>query len=581
VDKANISRILEEMGTLLELQGANPFKARAFHNASRAVEGITEDLRTLSIENRLVEVKGIGKSIAQIIADLALKDRSDEYNELRKGVPEGVLQMLRITGLGPKKVKLLFEKKKITSVDELERAARAGKLAALDGFGAKTEKNILAGIDALRKRSDRVLFRDAIGPATALCAMLLKLPGVRRGAVAGSLRRRRETIGDIDIVLSAPDSARVAIMKAFVGHNLVHDIIAEGETKSSIHLDGGLQCDLRVVDDASYPFALNYFTGSKEHNVELRGRARPQGLSLNEYGFSKSDGTEARSGAKSVVKCKDEEEIYAALGLQFVPPELRENLGEIEAAQKKKLPRLVEEKDLRGTFHCHSTWSDGLHSIAQMAAAAKAQGWEYLGIADHSRVAAYAGGLSPAKVKDQLKEIEALNAKNGGIRIFAGTECDILPDGSLDWPEKILASFEYVVISIHSNFSMSEAAMTKRIIKALKNKYVTMLGHPTGRLLLSRDPYPVNMAEVLKAAADYGKAVEINAHPMRLDLDWRLGRAAVELGIPIAINPDAHAIDGLRDVSFGVGIARKGWLEARHIINTRPVAEVEKYFKRR
>ncbi len=577
MDKKSIVAILDEMGTLLELQGANPFKSRAFHNASRAVEGITDDIQALAASGKLTEVKGIGTSIAAIIADLAVKGKSKEYAELRKVFPDGVLEMLRIQGLGPKKVKILFEKEKIRSLDQLEKAAKAGRLAVLEGFGKKSEENILAGIQALRSRSDKHLFSGAQDSARAVYDVLMKQKGVIRGEIAGSLRRRKEVIGDIDIVLSARDADRKRLMDAFVAHPDVAAIVARGDTKSSVTLASGINCDLRIVDDGEFPFALNYFTGSKEHNVELRTRARKFGLSLNEYGFSHLGEEETRGKAKKVVRCDDEEGIYRALELAYIPPELRENRGEIEAAIEGTLPDLIREEDIRGTFHCHTTYSDGVNSLEQMAAGAKALGWEYLGIADHSKAAAYAGGLTKEKLAAQFREIDALNARGRGFRILKGTECDILPDGSLDWSDAVLASFDYVVVSIHSNFRMSEPEMTKRITKALKNKHVTMLGHPTGRLLLSRDPYPVNMADVIKAAAEYGKIIEINAHPTRLDLDWRLCARAKELGVMIAINPDAHTVEGLSDVSYGVGIARKGWLGKNDVLNARPLGGVLEY----
>lgn len=577
MDKKTIISILDEMGTLLELKGANPFKSRAFHNASRAVEGITQDLATLVESGGLRQVKGIGESIAAVVTDLIKTEKSKDYDELRKSVPAGVLEMLRIQGLGPKKVKVLYEKLKIKSLDELEKAAKANKLADTEGFGARTEENILKGIEALRMRSDKSLYLKASEAADVVFTSLMKQKGVQRGEIAGSLRRRKEVIGDIDILISAKDTIRPKLMDVFVNHPEVQTIVAQGETKSSVVLNAGISCDLRIVNDEEFPFALNYFTGSKEHNVEMRSRARKYGWSLNEYGFSKLDSEETRGKAKRLVKCKDESDIYSALDLAYVPPELRENMGEMEAAEKGSLPKLLEWSDIKGTFHVHTTYSDGVNSLEQMALAAKQLGWQYLGIADHSKVAAYAGGLSEAKVKEQHKEIDALNKKFDGFRLFKGTECDILPSGDLDWSDKVLSSFEYVVVSVHSSFNMSEAEMTKRIIKALKNKHVTMLGHPTGRLLLSRDGYPVDMIKVIDAAADYGKIIEINAHPIRLDLDWRLCKYAKEKGVMISINPDAHNIDGLKDVDYGVGIARKGWLEKKEVLNARSLDGILKY----
>jgi len=580
MDKKEIVAILEEMGTLLELQGANPFKSRAFHNASRAVEGITGDLRELVDSGELLKVKGIGTSIAAIITDLVVKGKSKDYADLRKGIPDGVLDMLRIQGLGPKKVKILHEKLKLKSLEQLERAARADKLASLEGFGKKTQDNILAGIQALRSRSDKHLFSIAEEAARSVFDAVKKQRGVLQAEIAGSLRRRKEIIGDIDILLSAREADRKKLMEAFVSHPDVVTVVAHGETKSSVTLKADINCDLRIVEDREFPFALNYFTGSKEHNVEMRTRAKKKGLSLNEYGFSRLGEAEAGGGRKSTVACRDEKDIYRTVGLAYVPPELRENRDEFAAAEKGTLPKLVSMEDIRGTFHCHTTYSDGVNTLTQMAAEARKLGWEYLGIADHSPVAAYAGGLSKEKLKAQFREIDDLNEKTPSFRLLKGTECDILPNGDLDWPDAILASFEYVVISIHSNFKMTEAEMTRRIVKALKNKHVTMLGHPTGRLLLSRDAYPVNMTEIINVAADNGKWIEINAHPSRLDLDWRLCSYAKEKGVLIPINPDAHAVGGLQDVRFGVGIARKGGLEKVDVVNARPLGEVLRLFNR-
>jgi DNA polymerase (family X) len=578
MNKKEISDILEEMGTLLELQGANPFKSRAFHNAARAVEGMPGDVEAIVAAGTLREVKGIGESIAKIITDLVQAGDSKDYKELRAGVPEGVLQMLKIQGLGPKKVKILFDKLHITGVDELELVARGGRLASLEGFGKKSEENILKGIQTLRSHADKSLYPVAADAARIMLDAMRKEKGVIRAEVAGSLRRRKEVVGDIDLLVSAREKSRAALMEHFTAHPDVQSIIAKGDTKSSVTLKQGINCDLRIVQDEEFPFALNYFTGSKEHNVEMRSRARRHGWSLNEYALSKLPESETGRKPDRLPVCDDEPDIYKALGLAYVPPELRENSGEFEAAENDKIPILVEERDIKGTFHCHSTYSDGVNTIEQMADGARTKGWIYLGIADHSKSAAYAGGLSIDRVKEQIKEIDALNAKAKNFRIFKGTECDILPDGTLDYPDKVLALFDYVVISIHSSFSMSEEEMTRRIVKGLKNKYVTMLGHPTGRLLLSRDPYPVNMTKVVDAAAEYGKCIEINAHPMRLDLDWRLCRYARDKGVGIAINPDAHSIQGLSDVAYGVGIARKGWLRKQDVINSGSVNDVLKSF---
>jgi len=578
MDKAKVSDILDQIGTLLELRGENPFKCRAYHNAARAIEGTTTDLETLVNSGEVTNIKGIGQAIAEKVTELVKTGTSEYYEELKSSLPEGLMAMLRITGVGPKKVKLLYEKLKIKSVEELETACKAGKLEKIEGFGKKTEENILAGIEALRKHSSKFLYSVAEKDAQSIYNVVAKQKGIIRAEIAGSLRRKKEIIGDIDIVASAKTAAVPGIMKAFTSHSEVERITGQGETKSSVVLKSGINCDLRVVQDSEFPFALNYFTGSKGHNVRLRTIAKSFDLSLNEYGFSKTGSEEKRGKAKKTIPCKDEEAIYAALGLEYTPPELREDFGEIEAAQKNKLPHLISEKDIRGTFHCHTNYSDGINTLVEMAEAARKLGWEYLGIADHSKIAVYANGLTEDRVKKQQKEINTLNQKWANFRIFSGTEVDILPTGELDFSDKILSTFDYVVASVHSSFKMTETEMTKRILRAIKNKYVTVLGHPTGRLLLQRDGYPLNQTAIIDAAAEEGTCIEINAHPSRLDLDWRMCKYAKEKGVKISIDPDAHVVDGLRDVRYGVGIARKGWLEKKDVLNTMDLHHVQKYF---
>lgn len=574
MDKTQIAAILDEMGTLLELKGENPFKSRAFHNASRLLAGVTGDLAAMAEAGELRSIKGIGESTAKVISDLVKTGVSPDHQSLRKGFPPGIFDMLRIQGMGPKKVALLFSKMKISSLEQLEKAAKEGKLASLDGFGPKSEENILAGIEQLRKHASKFHINVAEKAASSVFAVVKKQQGIIRAEIAGSLRRRKETIGDIDIVVSAKPKDVPAIMTAFTKHPDVERITGEGETKSSVVLASGINCDLRVVSDEEFPFALNYFTGSKDHNVRVRSLAREKGWSLNEYGFTKIEGK--KSGKLPV--CKSEMDIYKAVGLTYVDPELREDLGEIEASEAGQLPDLVKESDIRGTFHCHTNYSDGHNTIAEMAEGARKLGWEYLGIADHSKVAAYANGLTEERVKKQHKEIDAYNASINGFTVFKGSEVDILPNGDMDFSDKTLATFDYVVASVHSSFKMTEAEMTKRILKAVKNKYVTMLGHLTGRLLLERNGYPLDQTAIINAAADYGKAIEINAHPMRLDLDWRMVKYAISKGVIIVINPDSHVVTGLTDVHYGVGIARKGWCRKKDVLNTRTAKQVRDNF---
>ncbi len=576
-----IAQRLEELGTLFELRGENPFKCRAFHNAARIISTSTLDLAELARENKLTTIKGVGAGIAEVITEFIKTGKSAVYTKTRASFPDGILDLTRVPGLGPKRVKLLYEKLKIASLEQLRAAATAHRLAKLDGFGEKIEENILASIDRLERYQTKRLYRDAMPPAQEMLAALKKLPGVKSAEITGSLRRKKEVIGDIDILVSCEEKESARVMKTFTGHPLVESVIAAGETKSSVVLHGGINCDLRTVRPREYPFALMYFTGSKEHNVAIRGLANQLGWSLNEYALSPLSPAPKGKKRRPPPACASEKDLYRALGLAYVEPELREDMGEIEAARAGKLPSLLEERNIRGTFHCHTTASDGRATLEEMLAAASALGWEYLGIADHSKIAVYARGLTEERLKEQFREIDKLNERGGACRLFKGTEVDILPDGTLDWSDKVLARFDYVVASIHSKFTMTEAEATRRLIKAMKNKYVTMLGHPTGRLLLERDGYPVNMKDLLQAAADYGTIIEINADPLRLDLDWRYCRSAKELGITIAINPDAHSTEGLRNVYYGVNTARKGWLGPSDILNTFKLGKVETLLRKR
>ena len=578
MDKKRVAEILDEMGTILEIKGDNPFRTRAFHGAAETIASLTEDLSTLVASDSLTDLPGIGKKIAEIVADLVRHGDSKDYATLRQSLPQGLLEMTRIPGVGPKRVRILYEKLGVTTVGELKQAGETHRVAELKGFGKKSEENILLCIERLQKRTGRRLFPQALKDASEILAALLALKEVERAEIAGSLRRRKELIGDIDIIASCSANGRSRVFEIFLQHPLVQQTVGQGDTKASVVLQSGINCDLRLVSRKEYPFALSYFTGSKEHNVLLRSMARTQGWSLNEYGFSFAEESRKQS-LKRWPDCKTEKAIYASLGLDYIPPELRENMGEIDAARRHSLPILVQERNLKGTFHCHTTYSDGLNSLEQMSAKAASLGWEYWGVADHSKAAVYAGGLTTEKIRTQLREIDTLNARGKLPRIFKGIECDILPDGSLDYADDILCQFEYVVASIHSKLDMSKEESTSRIIKALKNRFVTFLGHPTGRILLERDGYPVSVAEILQAASDHGKGIEVNSHPTRLDLDWRHLPYAREKGVKIFVNPDAHSIDGLEDVRYGVGIARKGWLGPGDVVNTWNEKQVEKYFR--
>jgi DNA polymerase (family X) len=558
METARIAQIIDEMGTLLELRGENPFRVRAYHTAAQALVNLAGDLPEMIADGRLKEVAGIGDTMYSKIVQLATTGHLPSYDELRRSTPPGLVALLRIPGLGPKKIKVLHETLKIESMADLRAAGETGLIAKLKGFGGKTEAKILEGIAFVEKAGERILQSDALRLVAPILAAVRNHPQVIRAEVCGSLRRRAETIGDLDVLFSSKNAP--AVLDTFVKLPQVATVLAHGPTKASVRLADGVQCDLRGVEDAQYPFALHYFTGSKAHNIVMRKRALARGLSLNEY---------ALTGADGPIPCETESDLFEALGLAEIPPELREDHGEIDAALAGRLPSLVERADLTGTFHCHSDWSDGGATLAEMAAAAQARGMQYLGIADHSRSAAYAGGLSIERVREQWAEIDGLNKRFGSkFHLFKGTECDILADGSLDYPDELLDGFDYVVASVHSIFNLPRDEMTKRIVRALSNPRVTMLGHPTGRLLLARDGYNLDLDAVIDAAAAAGTMIEINANPHRLDLDAIHCRRARQKGVMIVINPDAHSVGGLDDLEYGVSVARRGWLCKDDVWNT-------------
>lgn len=574
MDKKEIAQFLETVGSVLEIKGENPFKIRAYYNAARVMGGLTEDIGELIKQNKLIELKGIGKNLARHIQELYETGQVKEYGKVLKSVPKGILEMLSIPGIGSKTVKVLWEKLHITSVATLEHCCHQGRIAHLEGFGEKSQEKILAGIAQIRKHAGQFLYVVAASAAQEIFEKISRHPKILCASLAGSLRRCKEVVKDIDIVAATDDPKQV--MDFFVQLPQVAKIIQHGETKSAILLKKGMQADLRCVSGKEFPYALHHFTGSKEHNVAMRSLAQGKGMKMNEYGLF----TLRPAQGEKLIPCKDEAEIFAKLGLAYIEPELRENMGEIEAAAKGKLPQLLEVKDIRGVFHCHSAFSDGTASIEAMANGALALGFEFFGMADHSEVAKYAGGLTQEKIKKQFAEIDALNKKLKGITIFKGMEADILSDGEVDMGDKVLSQFDYIVASVHSKFNMTKAEMTQRVIKAIKNKYVRILGHMTGRLLLQREGFPIDGEQVTQACADYGVAIEINANPMRLDIDWRNIPYARSKKVMLVINPDAHSVDGISHFRYGVGIARKGWLTAKEVLNTRSVAEIQKWLSK-
>ncbi len=574
-----IAGVLEEIGVLLELKGENPFKVRAYHAGARALEHGEEDLAKLIAENRLETIKGIGEALARKITELHTTGRLEFHEKLKASIAPGLVEMLDVPGLGPKKIKVLHDRLGVSSIAELARACEEQRVAALDGFGDKSQEKILAGIRHREAYGRRHLWWDAFAVAEPILEGLRSLPQVRRAEHAGSLRRGLETVGDLDFVVAA--EAWEPIADWFTAQAGVEEVTAKGETKSSVRLTGGLQADLRIVPPRQFAYALHHFTGAKDHNVQMRQRALGRGLSLSEWGLEPAGGAETvkvkaqRAGGEGLKPVRDEAGLFAALGLHYIPPELREGLGEIEAAEQGELPRLVEVGDLRGAFHNHTVASDGHNTLVEMAAAAQALGWEYLGIADHSKASVQANGLDEKRLRRQRAEIAALN-RSGRFttHVFAGVECDILPDGRLDLAEDVLRELDYVVVSVHSAFAQGEAEMTARIVRAIEHPCATMLGHLTGRLLLRREGYAVNVARVLEAAAAHGVAIELNANPQRLDLEWRSWRAAAQKGVLCVINPDAHETAGLGHVRAGVLAARKGWLTREQVLNTRSLAEV-------
>jgi DNA polymerase (family X) len=581
MDKDEVASILAEIGTLLELKGENPFKTRAYANAARAIETVSEPLSRIIAEDRLGQIKGIGEALQQKIAELVSTGRLPYYEELKSSVPAGLLEMLLIPGLGPKKVKTIHDRLQLQTVAELESACQEGRVAELSGFGAKTQAKILEGIRFRRSHASRHLLSTAWAAADPILESLRALPDVIQCSNAGSLRRSKELIGDLDFVASSQRPG--AVLDFFVNQSQVRNVTARGDTKASVILQSGLQADLRVVSDTEYPFALVYFTGSKEHNIVLRQRAIQRGLRLNEYGLFRST-QETRDPALRI-PCRTETDIYAELGLAFIPPELREDCGEFEAAAQGALPRLIEWTDLRGSLHNHSDWSDGRHSLADIAAHMHELGFEYWAITDHSRSSFVAHGLDSQRLRDQIRAVAQINqtlAADGiDFRLLTGTEVDILADGRLDFEDELLAQLDVVVASIHQGFAGSEADTTRRLVRAAENRYVHALGHLTGRLLLEREAYQINAQTVMDACAETGTWIELNANPRRFDLDWRLWSYARSKGVQCVINCDGHRHEHAGFLRLGAAVARKGWLTPADVINTLPLPALRKALNRK
>ncbi|MES2467342.1 MAG: DNA polymerase/3'-5' exonuclease PolX [Verrucomicrobiota bacterium] len=561
---------LEQIATLLELKGENPFKIRAYRTGAETVRTFPGDFLQLARDNQLEGIKGIGDALRDKLHTLAATGSLPFLDKLKAEFPDTIFELFDVSGLGAKKIAALYSELGVGSIADLQRACESGAAAELAGFGAKTAAKLLAAIQSRAKYADS--FRvDQVAPAVReILDYLRDQPETSRAEVAGSFRRGKETVHDLDFLVASKHPK--AIMEAFVAPPWVESVIASGPTKTSVRLHSGVQCDLRVVTNAEFPFALVYFTGSKEHNILLRARALKQGWTLNEYRFAPT-GPDSPEVPGEIY---EEAQVHRSLGLEFLDPALREGAGEIEAAETGTLPRLVEMENLRGTFHNHTTASDGHATLRQMAEAAMELGLEYLGIADHSKSSFQANGLDETRLRAQIEEIRLLNEEFApDFRLFSGSEVDILKDGSLDFPDDLLAELDYVVASIHNVFTLPEAEMTARVIRAVENPYVTMLGHVTGRLLLKREPYAVNIPAILDACAATGTIIELNASPWRLDMDWRWWRMAKEKGIKCSINPDAHSVHGLQDIWYGLRAARKGWLTRQDVINCLPLGKVE------
>ncbi len=563
-----VADIFRKIAALLEIKGDNPYRIRAYQRAAQNIEALTVDVEELAAKGKLERIPGIGKDLAQKIIEILETGTLQKYEELKQEIPPELLKFLEIPGFGPKKAKIVYETLGIKTIEELEKACLEHRLSRLPGFGPKTEQNILKGIKLLKQKRGRLPIGLVLPWAEEIVALLKKKSPVERIDVAGSIRRRRETVKDIDILVTAKDHLKV--MDVFVSLPMIDEVIAKGETKTSVRLKQGIQVDLRVVDPECYGAALAYFTGSKAHNIRIRELGVQRGLKINEYGIFR--GQERIGG-------KEEEEVFAAVGLPWIPPELREDRGEIEAALEGRLPQIVAYDEVIGDSHVHSKFSDGSASIEEIAAYARKLGLKWVGIVDHSQGLKVAGGVPIEKITEKKRAIEDFNKRSKDVKLLCGTEVDILGDGSLDYPDEVLKEFDLVIASIHSGFKQGEENITARLVAAMKNPYVHCIGHPTGRLLGEREPYPVDMEALIKTARETKTALEINAYYKRLDLNDINTRAAKEAGVKLLIGSDAHILDQMNFLPLGTAVARRGWCEKKDILNTLSYREFKKHLQ--
>lgn len=565
-----LSELFDKMANILEFKGENPFKVSAYRKASRILGDLTQDIEEISSKGGLRSIPGIGEGMAEKIEEYLNTGRISKYEEIRSGISDELISIMEIPGMGPKTLSLIHKEKGIDSLSKLEKALEDGSLLDLFGMGEKKIENIKRGIQLLRQSKGRMNLGMAFPVAKRIVEALREKTGLKKIEWAGSLRRMKESIGDIDILATGPN--REKIIYAFTHLSEVKEVLAKGETKASVIVEGGLQIDLRVVEEDSYGAALQYFTGSKAHNIHLRGIAKAKGIKINEYGVFKGD---------RKIGGRDEKDVYEALGMLWIEPELREDRGEVEASQKRSLPRLVDESEIKGDLHVHSKWSDGTSSIEEIAQIAQKRGYQYVAICDHTKSLKITHGLDESRLLKQMEEIDRINEMMKGFRILKGTEVDILNDGSLDISEKVLRKLDIVVAAIHSGFKQSRDKMTKRIIRAIENPVVDIIAHPSGRLIGTRDPYEVEIEELMESAKKFQKALEINAYFERLDLDDIRSRKAKEMGIRLGIGTDAHHLDQMWMMSLGVAVARRGWLESGEVLNTLSIEEILKWCQRR